>query len=63
MTQDRTALMQADPSLMYNFRLVYEREVPLKMTLDHAETIKRLKGDKPCVEETMIVKILVQGQA
>jgi len=55
--------MQADPSLMYNFRLVYEREVPLKMTLDHAETIKRLKGDKPCVEETMIVKILVQGQA
>jgi len=54
--------MQADPSLMNNFRLVYEREVPLKMTLDHAETIKRLKGDKPSVEEHMIVKILIQGQ-
>lgn len=53
--------MQADPSLMYNFRLVYEREVPLKMTLDHAETIKRLKGEKPTVDEMMIVKILVQG--
>ena len=44
---------------MDNHRLVYEREVPLKMTLDHAETIKRLKGEKPSVQETMIVKILV----
>ena len=31
------------------------------MTLDHADTIKRLKGEKPTVEETMICKILVQG--
>ena len=53
--------MQADPSLMYNFRLVYEREVPLKMTLDHEATTKRLTH-KPCVDETMIVKILIQGQ-
>ena len=43
MAQDMTALNQADPSLMNNYRLIYEKKIPVKMSLIDHETEERLK--------------------
>jgi hypothetical protein len=42
MTQDMSALNQADPSLMNSFRLIYEKKVPVKMSLIDTEIEERL---------------------
>ena len=65
MAQDMTALNQADPSLMNNFRLIYEKKVPVKMTLDDKDTEIRLakSNQRATVDEMMNCKLLVQGAA
>ena len=65
MAQDMTALNQADPSLMNNFRLIYEKKVPVKMSLIDPETETRLAKSlqSATIEETMNCKVLVQGHA